>query len=644
MEKKDKSKDKIRMKQLVIDTRSVFARCVGVLFVYTLMFDFFEEYIFLPVSRKLWSLSLLTVKEGYISDQNIISLFTHPLVLLAGLFAVAGYSFLCLWDTAGITMIIEYSYRNEPVRFFRVIPESFKQIKHCLLPKNWVIFVYLLIIQPLIDDKFAGQMFSSFTVPEYIMDYILARIVLCIGILLFLLIVFIFFVRYLFLPMIMILEKKDFREASKKSVSFLKGRFTSTYRKIISSSLIGSLLISIVPYMILFGLFIALTVAFSKYEYASAVGIYIFFDIGIMMLATLRTCFVKLFVSAMLLVTYHLFESQLGNATEIVIPEKCVKKSGKIYSFKRFIYGLYAVIFVALTLLFAGMVTTAETDPMIISDIINSTKIAAHKGYSSKAPENTMPAFELAAENNVVDYIELDIRETKDGVPVVIHDASIKAATGENILVYDLTYDELQKYSAKYGFVGSEFDNNRIPSLDEVLAEYSGKKNFIIEIKADKRTPQLPEKIVRLMEKYDITKTSMIHSGSYESLKAVKEINPNIKCGFIVAVSMGGYEDLPYADFFSVEHTYLSSNVINKIHQRDKEVFVWTVNDESSFKSVRNMGVDAVITDYPDDAYWGMHQYDKDAMEMLFSSAGVSSYEELNEIRNGQPDLEGTGD
>lgn len=641
---KKSSQSKVKIKQVVKDTRSLFSKCMGVLFVYTLIFSFFREVIFLPISRKLWSLSLLTVKEGYISDHNFTDIFTHPLVLIAGLIAIIGYCILCLWETSGITMILEYSYRNQSIRFAAVIIESFKQITHCLQPKNWIIFVYLVVVQPLIDPDFAGQMMTSLTIPEYIMDFINARALLLLLLFAVSIVLFIFFIRYLFLPMIMILERKNYKEAAKKSVSYLKGRFVSTYIRIIIASIIGSFIFTIVPYIISYGLEFVLTFLFSKYEFAKAVGAYIFSDMGSLLLASLRTTFIKLFISAILLVVYHMFEKQLGMETKVVIPTECVKTDGKIFTFKKFVYSLYVVIFAIASLLFIGLVVTSEYDPQAVLEIVNPTKVAAHKGYSSKAPENTMPAFGLATNCDVVDFIELDVRETKDGIPVVIHDASILAGAGENILIYDLSYDELQKYSATYGHSEEEFKNTRFPTLDEVLAEYSGKKNFIIEIKASERTPELPKKIVDMMEKYDITETSLIHSGSYESLKAVKDINPDIKCGFIIAVSTGGYEDLPYADFFSVEHTYLSSNMIAQIHKRGKEVYVWTVNEKSSFEQVRNMGADAVITDYPEDAYAGIHQYDIDIMDRLADSLGVKSLDELEDMNNAPVDYNGTGD
>lgn len=634
----------MKITEIAKTTRKLFSKSIGVLFVYTIIFYVISNYIFFPISRKLWSLSLLTVKEGYISDQNFTSIFTHPLVLLAGIFVVAGYCILCLWETAGIIMILEYSYRGHAVKLFEVMPASFVQIKHCLNPKNWLVFVYVVIVQPFVDSDFAGQMISEITVPEFIMDFILARDTLAILFFIALIVMFVIFVRYIFLPVIVVLEKRDCFGAAKKSTSYLQGRYISTYLRIIIAAFIGSIAFKIIPYVILYFIQALLSKSFAGSLFAGDISFFLFDEVFIAILASIKTVFIKIFVSAILIVIYHIFEDQFESEVDITLPAKVIKTEGKIRTFKGFIYSLYAVIFVSSAIMYVVIVKAAEIDPVIISKIISPTKIAAHKGYSSKAPENTLPAFALAEDCDVVDFIELDVRETKDGVPVVIHDANILSATGKNILVYDIEYDELKKLSATYGLDKDKFGDTRISALDEVLKEYADKVDLIIEIKANDRTPELPRKIVELMDKYGITETSMIHSGSYEALKAVKEINPDIVCGFIIAVSTGGYEDLPYADFFSVEHTYLSDNVISNIHKRGKKVYVWTVNEEASFKQVRSKGVDAVITDYPEAAYNGIHQYN-DLEARLSEVLNVSNIDDIDNTINAEAiEYDGTGD
>lgn len=626
---------------LLKQSNKIFTHSIGVLFVYTIIFEIITEYIFLPVSRVLFSMSLKTVDEGFISNQNFTDLFKHPLVLITGLISVVAFCLINLWETAGLVIIIEYAYRGKPVRLFEVIYKSVDQVKHCMMPKNWFIFLYLMIIEPIMDADFSSTMVSSFTMPEFIMDYIRSKIGLYVLYFALAVIIFIVFVRFLFLPYVMILERKNFKEANKKASLLVNGKYLRTYIETGFVSLIFAFVIWVAPTLITYILQYIMLKLFGGYEYAHEISKYVFDGLSVMLVEGFRDIYIKIYIAVMIVLMYHHAIEEANYEDEVTIPEECEKKEGKIYRFNKFAYFLYISIFIFDILLFMMFTVGAEYSPEVMKDLVSSTKIAAHKGYSSQAPENTLPSFKRAVECDIVDYIELDVRETKDGIPVVIHDESILAATGQNVSVYDITFEELNKIPATYSF-GEEFIDTRIPTLEEVLDKYGQGKKYIIEIKDSDYTPELPYKIVSLMDKYKLTDSSVIHSGSYRALKAVKQINENIPCGLIIAVSTGGYADLPYADFFSVEHSYISSHMIEQIHNRGKEIYVWTVNEESSFNQVRNMNVDVVITDYPEDAYNGIHKYDIDLLNKL--SDTFENMDVVNDLGLNGVDYNGTGD
>jgi len=232
--------------------------------------------------------------------------------------------------------------------------------------------------------------------------------------------------------------------------------------------------------------------------------------------------------------------------------------------------------------------------------MITNPVIVAHKGYSSKAPENTMDAFELADQTENANLIELDVWSTKDGIPVVVHNESIKAATGVDAFVYDYTYEELRQMPAPYSMSAEDFPDARIPSLEDVIATYADTTPLLIEIKGYKKDEELPAKIVALMEKYNCIDRSMIHSGDYAALRAVKLCNPNIKCGLIQAIVTGDCYDLPYVDFLSVEHSFVTTQMVNQLHNRGKKIYVWTVNRNDYISKLKALNVDGYITDYPD--------------------------------------------
>ncbi len=109
--------------------------------------------------------------------------------------------------------------------------------------------------------------------------------------------------------------------------------------------------------------------------------------------------------------------------------------------------------------------------------------IYAHRGASKAAPENTMPAFELAAKQGA-DGIETDVQLTKDQIPVLIHDENVRRTTDGIGFVQDYTYKELQELDAGSWF-SSTYSNTTIPTLDQLLA-WNKKKKLKLNIELKK--------------------------------------------------------------------------------------------------------------------------------------------------------------
>ena len=105
---------------------------------------------------------------------------------------------------------------------------------------------------------------------------------------------------------------------------------------------------------------------------------------------------------------------------------------------------------------------------------------------------------------------------------------------------------------------------------------------------------------VRLLRAYGFEGHCVITSQSYETLHKVKELAPDIPTGYILALGVGNYYDLPDADFFSVEHTFITSGMVNQIHLRGKTISAWTIAQEDDARHMMELGADDLITDKPD--------------------------------------------
>ena len=160
--------------------------------------------------------------------------------------------------------------------------------------------------------------------------------------------------------------------------------------------------------------------------------------------------------------------------------------------------------------------------------------VTFHRGDCTVAPENTLPAFRSAILKGG-DRIELDVQMTRDGVVMVTHDTSLRRCTGRNENIYDLTYNEVRKLDAGRWF-GQKYTGAKVPTLEEVLDLCKGKIQLNIEIKPNAATPELEAETIRIIREKGFAQDCTITSQSYETLCKVKELAPEIRTGYILAL------------------------------------------------------------------------------------------------------------
>ncbi len=172
-----------------------------------------------------------------------------------------------------------------------------------------------------------------------------------------------------------------------------------------------------------------------------------------------------------------------------------------------------------------------ELPAQISPDENKKIKVVAHRGASKFAPENTITAFLKAAEMGA-DYAEMDVRQTKDGHFIIIHDASIRRTTNGKGLVAEMTLEEIKALDAGAWF-GKEFAGENVPTLREVLQAIKGKILPDLDFKAGN-----PEQFVQLLkEEGYLDEANVTFHGSWSNCKKVKQqteellIRPGSKTG-----------------------------------------------------------------------------------------------------------------
>lgn len=181
---------------------------------------------------------------------------------------------------------------------------------------------------------------------------------------------------------------------------------------------------------------------------------------------------------------------------------------------------------------------------------------------------------------------------------MISHDANIKRIAGVDKNIWEMTYAELETYDVGSWF-SDEYSYLRLPTLDEVIKLCKGKIKLNIEIKPTGHETDFEKNIIDIVKANGFENDCMLASLDIEALKKVKEIDPNIKTLYDMTVAAGNISEMTFIDGFSIEETFIDYDIVDQIHQNNKKVFVWTVNEPSNIINICKYDIDNILTDDP---------------------------------------------
>ncbi|MEP6568813.1 MAG: glycerophosphodiester phosphodiesterase family protein [Acidobacteriota bacterium] len=243
--------------------------------------------------------------------------------------------------------------------------------------------------------------------------------------------------------------------------------------------------------------------------------------------------------------------------------------------------------------------------------------ILGHRGASALAPENTLTAFSRALSDGA-DGIEFDVRLSRDGVPVVIHDATLKRTGLIDRAVSELTAAELGAIDvgtwfadptrAKQSFVGE-----KLPTLVQVFELFATNNGLLyLEMKCDNEEgPALAAAVARLTSESGMAERVVVESFEHSAIAAIKRFDSGIRTAALfepklarpistvrrlkmvdTALAVG-------ADEIALHHALAGARVVDKARQAGLEVVVWTVDDPAWTARARTLGIKALIANDP---------------------------------------------
>lgn len=548
-----------------------------------------------PACAGLIQLAIHLAKLKYLTTSNLLQFLRSPwtILLLAVLLLLA--ALYTLFEIAAVCTCFRQS-RFQKVRttLGRMVRSGLQSVLHFFRGGGPFLVLHLLVLIPLMQFSATSGIFTAMGIPDFLAYYMtkkefllpiyVAAIILCC----------LLSIRWVFSSVLFTQNQCSYRSARATSVQLVRGRFWQTFFSVLvwNCCYFAALLVFLCMITVVVLMVIRATGSNDLIMSQAMRILKLLIQIVLWSFSFFATPICMAHLTALL-------EKRCVQMPEVVLPEP-VPLSRSAKPFRRSTAVLTACCFtvaaLGLNLSYVYSVFTGKANFRLA--LFQNPTVMAHRGLSADAPENTLYAFSDAILVGA-DFIELDMQQTRDGVLVVMHDSNLKRTTGVNKDIWDVDYADIQNLDA-----GSWFDpayaNARIPTLEETLQFVDKRAKLNIEIKPTKHgSDTLEQDVAELITRYQYTDACYVTSFSYGSLKKVKEANPEIRTGYLMSVAYGQFYSLKYADAFSLNKVFVTSQVVNAAHQQGKQIFAWTVNGMSEVRSLCNLHVDSIITDDP---------------------------------------------
>jgi glycerophosphoryl diester phosphodiesterase len=223
----------------------------------------------------------------------------------------------------------------------------------------------------------------------------------------------------------------------------------------------------------------------------------------------------------------------------------------------------------------------------------------AHRGASGHAPENTLAAIRLAMEMGA-EMCELDVQQTADDRLVVMHDDGLDRTTNGTGNVWEMTLAELQKYDAGSWF-DSRFAKEKLTTLEDMIALVRGKMPLNIEAKIHGHERNVASLIVETLRRERFEDECVVTSFDHKVVDEIKTIAPALPVGYIFGWREFSREVFDgKVELLSAHYSLADAAFLERAHGAGKRLHVWTVNDPWHMRRMIEIGVDGIITNYPD--------------------------------------------
>lgn len=529
-----------------------------------------------------------TAGETYIVPANLKQIILSPAsILMIIVFAIL-VTFMSLFEIAGLIHAFSMAQIGSDTNLPSMFYAGMRACRKALNPRNWLLTVFILVLFPLTKVLPLSSSTFKLILPGFVdqtIDYTKSLTVLYDTVYIILILGL---VVYLFSINSFVMQKNSFFRGCRESRVIGKGHYIETFLTLALLTVIVNFFINSVSSVIVvnWNELVSMFKGNSKNIVfkSEAVGTYTYAIRQI-----LKSFISPAINNAALTVLFYRY-----------IDEKDMLRTLDDRTFKAHkpsVKNLVPLIAV-LTLFFGISSVYLLNRYSFLFEEVRRPLVCAHRGDNVNAPENTMPAFELAASENL-EWIELDVHQTSDGIIVCNHDSSIKRVTGQNLSIHDHTYEELTRWEMGSWMPGN-YEHVVIPTLKEVL-EFAKENDMHVqvELKGHAEDKHFEENVLKVINETGMRDNVMVIAQDASRLQRLMVLDPDITQAYCIFIGLGNLEDIEYSDNISIEETYITPELVRRMHAQGKKVFCWTVDKDDTVQYLVSCGVDVIGTDDP---------------------------------------------
>ncbi len=583
------------MRKTIKDVISSITYHFKILLIFELTYRALGLVLIFPLARLLFLLSIRFSGLTYITNSSLLTYLTQPLTLMVILVVLFILSIYMVIELIILSVIFDYGYHQRELSLktlfvlgLKKVYETLKQYRLRIIGPAFLFFI-------LVELFHVVGIASTLNLPQQIIEQVNQSLWLQMAFFGVILVACILFLESVFTINHFVIERFSTQRAFAESRRMLKGK---RFEKIVQFILLN-LFLNGVLYLFYAGLIlmVSLVVSLTRGQlYVLSITLTFFYSLY-SFIALLSTLILLPVNYALISSWYYREKERLGIITLAPRQTKPIKLFSKRWIKQGTIMGLLILF----TINLMNVITIMGSEKTSI-EFLNVAEIVAHRGASWDAPENTLPAIELAILQGA-DVVEIDIRETSDMVPVLFHDATTFRTTNDSSSrrINNLSLNQLKALDAGSWF-STEYAGVTIPTLREALEVTKDRIRVFIELKVNSTT--LNQNVMDLILEMGMEKDVVILSFNQSQLKSMKDQHPEIQTLLLLSSFYGDIEQLvkqPELDMFGFsESLFVNQNEYKEvIHKQQKKVYVWTVNQEEKLRNVVDLDADGIITDRP---------------------------------------------